>query len=457
MQSHVSISAAGRTHTVRSTSLALLVLASLTAVGKAQRFDQFTVSATTTAFPVAHVVTDPVTGAATLVAFNNTGPTDTFTWNGTAFVPAGIPSPAGSAGDAMGATASGFVYFDSLGRTSTRPSGGAWSAAAVLTPSPSSRGLAAMTNRVTSSGSAFLFGGATITGASNELWEFNGTGWINRTPTSGPQPAPRSGATLVSDGLGSLILFGGSSATNTVLNDVWRFNGSQWSLLNKAPFKRTFHAMMLDVVRNNFLVLGGQDSTGLATDAWTVAINGATVTWTQVATGIPTASPAGITWGAMDGIRNQAVLIDLSSDVTLDALASALVFGTNVPTPSCRAPNLGIIGFPPVTQPRIGATVPLGGIVGVAGAPMFMLAAVVTPAPGIAVAPTPIPGSTCVSWLPASASNIATMISSPAGTYSMNFPIPNNPVFIGTVVDFEAFGVTGAQIIASDALRMAIG
>ncbi len=463
MQRNVTAARANvRTNPDRSLGLALLVLAAFSSTGVAQRFDQFQVTPASNVQAAANLVTDPVTGVPTMIALVS-GTPNTVAWNGSAFVATSFLPPAGAQiGEQMGATATGFVYLNLIGQTATKPSGGAWSAPAILNPSPSGRAFAAMTNRVAPGGRAFLFGGVTQTSTVvNDLWEFNGTSWILRTPSSGSLPSPRTRATLVSDGVGNLYLYGGLSASQAVLNDVWKFNGTQWSMLPKAPIRRFGHSMILDVVRNNFFVAGGLNESQIAVnDAWTVTIgaNG-TPTWAQVAPAGSTAvGGVGITqisWGALDAVRNELVVADFTGTFALDKIASALVVATNTPTATCRSPNLMIVGG--TTQPRIGTSVPLGGIVGVAGATMFMMAAIVTPTPGIPAAPTPIPGSTCLNFLPASASNIATVISSPAGIYFMNFAIPNNTAFIGTVVDFQAFGANGAQAIASQGLRMAIG
>jgi hypothetical protein len=89
---------------------------------------------------------------------------------------------------------------------------------------------------------AYLFGGYTATGGANaELWRLTLSGAGAKTgmwqmvgaPVEGsgvPWPEPRFLAHLVWSG-SNLLLYGGVSATNALLTDVWRYDGASWSML----------------------------------------------------------------------------------------------------------------------------------------------------------------------------------------------------------------------------------
>lgn len=66
---------------------------------------------------------------------------------------------------------------------------------------------------------AYLFGGETAQGASNELWSFDSKGWKKRKPTGSP-PAPRSGVEGAIVGGPSMLVFGGAAGSGE-LADLW--------------------------------------------------------------------------------------------------------------------------------------------------------------------------------------------------------------------------------------------
>jgi len=108
-------------------------------------------------------------------------------------------------------------------------------------------------------GNLWLFGGygydsAGTLGQLNDLWVFNGRQWtwvsgsniVNQAGTYGTQgtgaagnvPGARSNAVSWTDYYGNLWLFGGagydSAGTQGQLNDLWVFNGKQWTWVNGA-------------------------------------------------------------------------------------------------------------------------------------------------------------------------------------------------------------------------------
>lgn len=105
-------------------------------------------------------------------------------------------------------------------------------------------------------GTRWLFGGVTNSASRrmNDLWRFDGTNWAwmagtsnaNQTGVYGTKgvavaantPGSREGSVAWTDGAGQFWLFGGSGyATNGTagrLNDLWRFDGSNWTWISGA-------------------------------------------------------------------------------------------------------------------------------------------------------------------------------------------------------------------------------
>lgn len=90
-----------------------------------------------------------------------------------------------------------------------------------------------------------LFGGTTYDGTSflNDTWTWNGGVWTKRHPAHSPEA--RSEAGLVYDpSVGALVLIGGfvqkpladGSTFVGGLDDIWKWNGSDWSLVGHSHF-----------------------------------------------------------------------------------------------------------------------------------------------------------------------------------------------------------------------------
>jgi len=440
-------------------------LAMLDGVALAQRFDNWTAAPSLPGVVMSNMATDPVTGAPTLI-MNTSTTNDTLVWNGAAFVSAGLAgTPGVLQGEALapfsvGGT-SGLVHLDGNGVTSVWTGGASWTTLGVLSPSPSPRTFAAVASVPGAGGEAFLCGGGTAGGFAADLWSFNGSVWTDRTPFSGPRPAGRLGASLTVNGTGGLLLFAGQTGPTTVAGDLWEFSNAAWQLAGKGP-ARAFHTSMLDISRGVLLVAGGFGPTALTNDMWSLPLPRtgvvSVIDWTQITAALPFVAASPLVTGALDSVRNEPVLADaVGIEVVHDKVASFLVRGTS-PVTACVVPNLQLVGFT-VVEPRVGTstvTVPMGGLTGAAGAPMVLGAEFAIPGIGLPGV-TPIPGTSCLSFLSPAAITIAGTATGLGGQYQFNFLIPPNPVFVGTVVDLQAFGLFGALIGASDAARMVIG
>jgi hypothetical protein len=112
-----------------------------------------------------------------------------------------------------------------------------------------------------------LFGGNSDSGTLNDLWEWDGVSWTNRTPLTLPAvwPAPRADATLVWDEVASrMLLFGGSTDRRRgALSELWSWDGIVWTDLTPNPLpadwpaKRMGHGAAFDSCRGVMLVFGG--------------------------------------------------------------------------------------------------------------------------------------------------------------------------------------------------------
>jgi hypothetical protein len=133
-----------------------------------------------------------------------------------------------------------------------------------------------------------------------DQWEWDGTTWTDRSVTSGPQPNPRYGGTLVWDSdRNRAVLFGGfaqnllTSATART-NDVWEWDGTgagTWTNRTPAasatqPSPRMYHHAVYDSNRKKMVVYSG--NTGMAIPSqgtWvdeTWEWDGAAGSWTKV-------------------------------------------------------------------------------------------------------------------------------------------------------------------------------
>lgn len=106
-----------------------------------------------------------------------------------------------------------------------------------------------------------LFGSDAISGAQRtDAWRFQGDTW---SPQPGAQPPWREETMVAFDATrGELVLFGGNNGSS-LLDDTWRWNGTQWTLANLVvrPPARARAAMAFDRQRQRVVLFGGR-STG---------------------------------------------------------------------------------------------------------------------------------------------------------------------------------------------------
>lgn len=137
---------------------------------------------------------------------------------------------------------------------------------------------------VTDNSAAYFFGGLQAASQyANDLWRFDGTNWTDVTPTTGPLPPGRDWyATAYDAARGRLVVFGGRDAAGNDLGDLWEWDGSTWQSFSPspAPSPRRWASMTFDPATNTCILFGGRDNLNALylNDTW--AWNGAT--WTQL-------------------------------------------------------------------------------------------------------------------------------------------------------------------------------
>src|SRR5207249_4755088 len=97
-------------------------------------------------------------------------------------------------------------------------------------------------------GEVVLFAGYNDVTDFQDTWVWNGLNWSNRTAqviTSANTPEPRRGQAMVYDASRRVVLlFGGYSGVNSLLQDTWSWNGTNWSLTAQSgPTARQTHGM----------------------------------------------------------------------------------------------------------------------------------------------------------------------------------------------------------------------
>jgi len=184
--------------------------------------------------------------------------------------------------------------------------GAEWQRRDTMEAGPAARELHAMAFDETR-GVTVMFGGVDRDGAvRTDLWEFDGSGWTER-PQGTTAPVGRYGHTMVYDAAaGAVVLFGGHLADGTLSDELWTWNGSEWTLAattGSGPSPRAMQAMAFDSGRGVTVLHGGRGAEGLLDDTWE---------WTgsqwQTWTGQPPAARSGHAM-AYDSVRGVTVMV----------------------------------------------------------------------------------------------------------------------------------------------------
>ncbi len=119
----------------------------------------------------------------------------------------------------------------------------------------------------------------------NETWEWNGENWTKLSPATVP-PAREKHVMAYDQARKRIVLFGGS-AGDLLFNDTWEWDGHNWQLMKPrhSPPARCCHAMAYDSTRKQIILYGGWDSqhNTFFNDIW--LWNGSD--WSQYPSGMP--------------------------------------------------------------------------------------------------------------------------------------------------------------------------
>ena len=119
-----------------------------------------------------------------------------------------------------------------------------------------------------------MFGGFDVNQFLQDTWVWDGatSTWTEARMPSPPPPA--TGAMLFTDPLtGKAIMFGGYNSFNKIpaYNRTWRWTGTSWLKLNPAtaPYPRGWGIAVLDPIRRNVVLTGGNGDTIRTDNTWT--------------------------------------------------------------------------------------------------------------------------------------------------------------------------------------------
>ena len=101
-------------------------------------------------------------------------------------------------------------------------------------------------------------------------WEWDGSGWLQRTPMMGG-PSPRDGHALAYDAARQrVVMFGGDPGGNNVLAETWEWDGIAWTLAAPAssPPARIHFGMAYDSIRQRTVLFGGWSPAAIFGDTW---------------------------------------------------------------------------------------------------------------------------------------------------------------------------------------------
>lgn len=131
-------------------------------------------------------------------------------------------------------------------------------------------------------GRAVMFGGSYVPDASTSVhyidtWEWDADGWHDVTPAS-PSPGPRIGHLMVYDARrGRVLLIGGQSLINNqILDDIWEWDGSDWTNVTTTSSRppRIADAIAYDEAHGYSVAFGGVNAGTSYSDTWALRYDG---------------------------------------------------------------------------------------------------------------------------------------------------------------------------------------
>lgn len=162
-------------------------------------------------------------------------------------------------------------------------------------------------------GSCVLFGGEGEAGLLGDTWRYDGTAWT--LPTLAIAPGARTRAAVATDAT-RVVIAGGRDASGGPLADAWAWDGAAWQRLPDLPRPLAGAALGHDPVRDQLVLIGGEDGTGARGDTLVLTGTG----WVAPATAAPQAPRVDATL-AWDPARRALVVSGGASVTPLPSLA----------------------------------------------------------------------------------------------------------------------------------------
>jgi hypothetical protein len=167
-----------------------------------------------------------------------------------------------------------------------------------------------------------VFGGQLQSSAGSDLWTLPlaaPEGW-SALAASGPPPSPRAAGAGTYDPLRDrVVLFGGSSSTPD--DTVWSLELSPaplWSELpasGTAPSARSGHSLVYDSTRDRLLLFGGVSASNQAlNDLWSLALQSAPAVWAPLAPTGAAPGPFSSHTAMYDGKRDRMLMFGRAGD-----------------------------------------------------------------------------------------------------------------------------------------------
>lgn len=123
---------------------------------------------------------------------------------------------------------------------------------------------------------ALMFAGldGTIATAYNDLWRFDGSNWTLQVPAGALPPARSRFAAAFDPGRQRYVVFGGDGqyTTGVPMGDTWEWDptSSTWTQMTPAtqPSARIHSRLAYDILNSNLLMFGGRGAVGAETWSW---------------------------------------------------------------------------------------------------------------------------------------------------------------------------------------------
>ncbi|MEK6703192.1 MAG: FG-GAP-like repeat-containing protein [Planctomycetota bacterium] len=135
----------------------------------------------------------------------------------------------------------------------------------------------------TGSGAGYLFGGVSGSTRYADLWKFDGLLWQQVTPVN-QGPSARDGATMVYDTRRNRMMMFGGFDGSAYLSDLWEYDLAlnRWFSFTGGfrPTGRARHAAVFDSNRNLMYIHGGWNG-ALTNDSWDCFVSGSSGSWSR--------------------------------------------------------------------------------------------------------------------------------------------------------------------------------